>query len=91
MDTIGIPEARKRIHDIGLAHNLPELIEIAARMQRRKPRYRRATARSRKVTPEVARQIRALKQDCPWKSNLEIAGNFDTNPGRVSEALHGLR
>ena len=40
------------------------------------------------LTPELADKIRAWAAMNPEKSQLEIANELYTNPGRVSEALH---
>lgn len=50
---------------------------------------RRTTAR--RMTKELAAAIRAYVGDHPEKNQLEVGIHFGVNPGRVSEALNGLR
>lgn len=57
----------------------------------REPYVRRAEPSSRKVTSQVAKQIRAYAAENPEASMQEIAVEFETQLGRVSEALNYKR
>ena len=56
--------------------------------KRRRPPVRRAPVRSRKVTPQMAAEIRAVAAAEPNLPMADIARRFGVNPGRVSEVLH---
>jgi len=43
------------------------------------------------MTPEIRDRIRAIAEDFPDLTNVEIAARVGVNPGRVSEILHGFR
>jgi hypothetical protein len=67
-----------------------ELLTLAYALFRRKP-VRKAAPQSRPMTPELADEIRAYAAKHPRATLGRIAQVFDTNPGRVSEALGGKR
>lgn len=52
---------------------------------------RRAPETSARVTPKMARDIRAYFSAHPTMSLQAIAEHFKTNSGRVSECIHGQR
>lgn len=83
-----IPEVRVRLHELADQHGLPELHELAE-ATRRRPAVRRAQPQSRPMTPELGAEIRAYAAGHPRATLGRIAQVFDTNAGRVSEALRG--
>jgi len=89
-DRIPIPEARKLLNHWAEEFGLPQLAELASRMYRRSA-VRQASRTSPYVDADMAQEIRDYAEDNPGMSEQEIAGHFGVNPGRVSEALHGLR
>ena len=85
---LSIPEARRIITAIGLHYDIPEILEVVSKMQRRKPKYPVARAKRRSLTPELAERIRNYKRSHPNMSNREIGERFGVDGGRVSEAVH---
>lgn len=85
-----VPDIRARLIEIARERAIPE-VEALARMLKRRSPARRAPATSRPVTPELAAEIRAYAAAHPTASQTQIGGRFNVNPGRVSEALHGVR
>lgn len=85
-NTMGIPEARTRLHEIADKEGIQELHDIADQLYR-KPGKKRAPKRSPKLTPEMAEKIRQYKADNPDAHQQDIAEAFSVNHGRVSEAL----
>lgn len=59
-------------------------------MVRKSPK-RRARPVSVPMTAELAERIRKFAQAAPHLAQTEIAKAFQVNPGRVSEALAGVR
>lgn len=57
----------------------------------RAPAVRRTRVKSRKMTPALARNIRAYAALNPDLSHQELGDLFAVNTGRISEALHHLR
>ena len=90
-----IPQAREKLEAL-LREPLPASwraeIEDALALMRRRP-YAKPVARveSRSVGPRTAALIRRYVARHPRMSVLAVARVFAVNPGRVSEALHGLR
>lgn len=85
-----IPEIADRLRDLAAERGLPELVGLADELRRR-PAGRRAPARSRPMTDELAAEIRAFREAHPRLSQVEISRRFNLNQGRVSEALKGKR
>ncbi len=93
-----IPMARKMIEDIAdyadrlnhgdISSALRAVLPILTRRGRVRPT---AARRSTVVDAHTAQQIRVYAKTRPWLSLQEVADVFKTNPGRVSEALHGDR
>lgn len=89
-----IPKAREK-----LAKALPSMpspwreeIEGALRLMYRRPPARTpAPTRKARVGAERAADIREYAAAHPDEHLQDIAARFGTNPGRVSEALHGDR
>ena len=89
-DHLSIPEARQVLSKLALQHDMPELLELAKRMVRRKPKYPVARATRRSLDPETAKRIRAFKDQNPNMSNRAIGEMFGVDGGRVSEAIHDV-
>ena len=87
MKTLPIPEIRKRMHALADLHSIPELHELAE-MTRRKKAARRAPAKRKALTPALADAIRDYAKAHPDAQYEDIARRFDTNIGRVSEAIN---
>lgn len=93
-----IPEIRAEI--AALARILTEAGDIvrnaSARLDnlneelKRRPVERRASPKLR-MNDAVAERVREYAASNPRASQLEIARQFNINPGRVSEALRGKR
>lgn len=90
MDKIGIPEAREQLKAWAIEWDRPELAELADKMYRRTPKYRKARATRKSLTIEMAKRIRAYKRSKPEMSNRDIGRRFKVDGGRVSEAIHNL-
>lgn len=89
-----IPEVRQELRSIAtqLATAAEELHSLANFLYRRTPAPRaRARAKSKPVSPAIARHIRGLRRRNPEASLQWIAQLVGVNPGRVSEVLHGKR
>jgi len=86
-----IPAARERIaflrDNISAPHVRAEFNNILALMTREKPSRRKAPIKYRCLSDQQAETVRAYAFRHPDLSLLEIANEFKTNPGRVSEAL----
>lgn len=65
--------------------------EVLPLIDRRPYAKPRAACRTKTPDGQVAADIRAYVRANPALSTLEVARVFQTNPGRVSEAIHGLR
>lgn len=94
---MGIPEIRTRLLELaeemqGARHGdwASELRALAAASYRRRVKPR-APTRSRRMTPELAAEIRRIHRKNPRLSTQDIATRLGVNPGRVSEAIGGER
>ena len=85
-----IPEIMDELRQLSAAHGIPRLAELADHLRRRSP-ISRAPVKSQPITPALQRAIVAAYRENPARSQLEIARQFNVNPGRVSEALRGFR
>ncbi len=85
-----IPAIQRRMRELATAHGLAELADLADALSRRRPR-RIAPASSTTITPALRTALRAYSVAHPQMSQVEIARLFNVNPGRVSEAIRGLR
>jgi hypothetical protein len=88
MTPIPVPQVRKRLAELAVKHQIPELAVLSAGLYRRKPAAI-APSSSRSMTPELAAQILAYADQHPLMTQAEIGRHFDVNPGRVSEVLAG--
>ena len=66
------------------------LASIEARLIRRSP-TKRAKPSSTPMTPRLYEDIREWAAENPEMTMVEIAAQFNVNPGRVSEVLSDLR
>lgn len=83
-------EIRDELIALSHEHGIPRLAELAEATKRRSPKSK-APTKSATMTPEMAAEIRAVKKANPSLSQMEIARQFNVNPGRVSEALRGKK
>lgn len=83
-------EVAKRLRELGDQFGMPELHELANEIPRRPP-VTRAPVTSRKVTPQMAEDIRIVHEINPTWSQSRIGRLFGVNAGRVSEVLAGKR
>lgn len=65
-----------------------EIREICQELLTRASPVRRAPIDSRKLTPQLAEEIREYVAANPDLSQQEVGVHFGVNHGRVSEALH---
>jgi hypothetical protein len=90
-----IPEIRRRLFEIAeevkkYSYNLGEEIEeLADETFRASPARRKAPVRHPPLTKEQKAEIVAFAFANPKLHIQDIAEKFNTNSGRVSEALHG--
>lgn len=73
-----IPKARK-------------LLREALALMSREHFVKRTARKSVRLTPALAKTIRAYKRKNPKKSNQQIGNRFKVNPGRVTDALAGKK
>jgi len=67
-----------------------EIAELSAHIKRRRP-INVAPPSSRRVTKELAAEIRTFAREHQTWTQMRIAKKFGVNPGRVSEAVRGKR
>ncbi|MGE8129035.1 hypothetical protein ACQKQD_18840 [Methylobacterium sp. NPDC080182] len=84
-----IPEIADRLREVAAEQGLPELAGLADELRRRPAQ--RAPARSRRMTDQIAAEIRQLHCEVPRMSQADIAKVIGVNQGRVSEVLKGKR
>lgn len=92
-----IPQLREELTDIAIRLRAEQqgpladaIDEIVQNMHRRKS-VRRAPAKQRALTEELRERIRTYAALNPSRTYMEIAGEFNVNSGRVSEAVAGYR
>jgi hypothetical protein len=85
-----IPEIRARLFELADAHGIPELA-VLAEETKREYHGRAGRTDARKVTPELAEQVRAYAARHPGENHRNIGAHFGIDGGRVSEILHGKR
>lgn len=85
-----IPDIRDRLHELADEHKIDELHELAE-ATRRRYHGRRAPAKHGPLTDDEIDGIREYAKAHPDVAEAEIAARFQTNQGRVSEALFGKR
>jgi len=84
-----IPQIRERLHELAKELDCPELAELAE-ATRRKPYARKGLRQSRRITHELAEEIRLFATYNQTMPLSAIAHRFNVNPGRVSEILNGM-
>lgn len=82
-----IPKIRARLHELAIIHSLPELAVLAEETKRNTP-IRRAKATRSRLTPVVAKRVRAYAKAHPSMAMRDIGLVFNLDQGRVSEALN---
>jgi hypothetical protein len=91
---VGIPQARDELNDIvaGLDEGplKARLTRVEAMLYRKTP-VRVAPRQLRDFDADTAAEVRAYARANPVATQMQIATKFNTNPGRVSEALNNLR
>jgi len=65
------------------------LISKGLALMTRAPHIRKTRVKMRRMTAELAEDIRDYERKHPDLSEHEIAHHFNVNAGRVSEALNG--
>ena len=85
-----IPEIRDELLEIAAATGNNRLVHLAHALTRRHA-DRKAPATSRRMTPELRREIAEYANANPDMSQVAVGRRFGVNPGRVSEALNGKR
>lgn len=84
-----IPEIADRLREKAALHSDPELVALADELRRR-PSQKGARS-ARRMTPDLADQIRTMKRLNPEISQVEISRLLQLNQGRISEVLKGKR
>lgn len=85
-----VPEVQKRLIQIAGEKGIPELLDLAGHLSRRKPK-RKAPPASAPMTDSLRASIRAYAAANPDATQATVGRKFNVNPGRVSEVLRGLR
>jgi hypothetical protein len=85
-----VSDVQRRLRQLSDDRNIPELSELADHLSRRRP-DRVAPIKSATMTDSLRRDIRAYAAANPTASQMEIGRKFNVNPGRISEALRGVR
>ncbi len=85
-----VSEVQARLRALAGIHGIVELGRLANELDRRKP-VKRAATTSAPMTEKLRAEIRAYASKNPDLSQVDIAHRFNVNPGRVSEALRGVR
>jgi len=97
MTKMTIPEIREAMYllvdelrSIGQDDRADRLSVLANETTRRSP-IRRTRIKSRKITPILKAQIKAMAWVWPSMSMQDLGTRFKVNPGRISEVLSGKR
>jgi hypothetical protein len=90
-----IPEVRKIMEEI-LVRKTFDAITVAElhrglRLTWRKHVKPKTAPRSQRLTPKLASEIRRYTRSHPKASAQYIANHFNVNPGRVTDALMGVK
>ena len=85
-----IPEIRDRLHELADEHGVPELHDLAEETRRRSP-IRRAPPRWPRLSDAVKQQVREAFEANPQAGVRDLANQFGTSIGRISEAVRGFR
>ena len=84
-----LPEIADQLRTWAEEWGKPELIGAADQIRRR-PSHR-APARSRRMSDELAAEIRTLRSNNPSMPQADNAKLLNCNQGRISEVLKGKR
>lgn len=85
-----IPQIRERLRELAAEHGLPELATLADETRRRY-HGRKGRTTARRVTDELADEVRAFAAANPTMNQRAIGARFKIDHGRVSEILFGKR
>jgi hypothetical protein len=85
-----VAEVQARLRALAATHKIPELDRLAGELSRRKP-IKVAARSSTPMTDRLRKEIAAYAEANPDMAQADIAARFSVNPGRVSEALRGVR
>ena len=85
-----IPEIRDRMHELADEYDIPELHDLAEETRRRSP-LRRVRSRWPRLTEVQKEAVRAMFDAYPTLGVRDLADQFDTSIGRISEAIRGFR
>jgi len=80
-----LPDVAARLNELAV-----EIAELSAQIKRRKP-VNIAPPAARRMTKQLAADIRSHAREHPTWTQMQIAKKFGVNPGRVSEAIRGKR
>lgn len=83
-------DIRAELHDLADKLNCPCLHDLAEATRRRK-RSVRTPPTSKKMTPELADEIREYRLAHPDMAQHEVAAVFNVSPGRVNEVMIGKK
>jgi hypothetical protein len=91
-----IPEIREELFEIAdcIQESEPEAaakIRMLAEETKRRPAVRKTPVRSAKFDADMRSKIKERARFLPGASEVELAREFNVNPGRISEALAGVR
>lgn len=78
----------RKLEEVLSPEVLEEFDEVMHLLTRIAP-LRRAKTSSTAITPDIVEKVRMYFLKHKDASQLEIAKKFNTNPGRISEILHG--
>jgi hypothetical protein len=85
-----VSEVQARLRHLAGIHDIAELRRLADELDRRKP-IKVAARSSTPMTDRLRKEIRTYSKANPNAPQTDIARHFNVNPGRVSEALRGVR
>ena len=80
-----LPDVAARLTELAV-----EIAMLSEQIKRRR-RVKVAPPAARRMTKELAAQIRQYAKEHPTWTQMQIAKKFGVNPGRVSEAIRGKR
>lgn len=89
--TMTIPEVRDRLYELSDELHQPELRRLADQLWRRRPWRQPVRPVHRRMTPELAAEVRAYVAAHPYEPEDVVGTRFGVNQGRISEALAGFR
>jgi len=90
MSELTIPHIRARMRELALELDCPEL-DLLADATVRRYNGRRAPVKFPPLTSLQKQAVRVYALLHPEASQMDMANEFNTNQGRISEALYGKR